>query len=203
MVVNHCRPIRAGCASLQEGGGGGSANDGCSAKGSEADAAHSVGSRDDGDGGGDEDEDFTPAVGTWQPGVWAGGLWGAERGVNVIVIRASDLRVVFDKTWDTSGGRRVADAKAAAASLRDTFAVGGDLGTEGPLRWRWGAHFLVLTTVGAWGGPEEAGLADAVEFAMGSLGGGPTTVAAARGALANPDKPCGFSAVRRCRFTSG
>jgi hypothetical protein len=54
-----------------------------------------------------------------------------------MVLRASDLAVVFDKTWDLSGGRRAAEARVAAASLRETFDPDfcGDLSRGSARRW--------------------------------------------------------------------
>ena len=90
--------------------------------------------------------------GNWEVGERGAGVWAFERGVNVLAIRASDLAVVYDRTWDISGGRRPAEANAAATSLRDTFdaEANGELRRGGTKRWRWGAHFIVITTSGAW-----------------------------------------------------
>ena len=61
-----------------------------------------------------EASDEPPTPGSWEVDARGAGTFGADRGVNVTVIRASDLSVAHDETWDLSGGRRVADAAAAA-----------------------------------------------------------------------------------------
>ena len=71
-----------------------------------------------------EASDEPPTPGSWEVDARGAGTFGADRGVNVTVIRASDLSVAHDETWDLSGGRRAADAAAAADSLRRAFADG-------------------------------------------------------------------------------
>ena len=110
-----------------EGGGGGGALEG---------AAEAPGAADDKSGGGFPEEGrgrptftstFTslssaaPPPGSWEVDQRGAGPFGGERGVNVTVVRASDLETVFDETFDVSGGRRSAEASAACAALRALF----------------------------------------------------------------------------------
>ena len=90
------------------------------------------------------------ACGAWEAHTGRNaGVFSTDRGINVVVVTACDLRVVFDQTWDTSGGRRAETARLNCASLRDAF-------TKGPLRvgsktrTKWGTHFIAVTTSGAW-----------------------------------------------------
>ena len=60
-------------------------------------------------------------IGGFEVGERGVGPFGSGRGINVCVLRASDLHVVFERTWDVSGGRKPSEAGAAARSLRAAF----------------------------------------------------------------------------------
>ena len=135
-----------------------------------------------------EASDEPPTPGSWEVDARGAGTFGADRGVNVTVIRASDLSVAHDETWDLSGGRRVVDAAAAAESLRRAFAD-GHLRHGSPRRARWGSHFVAVTTAGAWfASPgkdgDDRGAAAALDFVVERLGGDAATRAVVRDACA-------------------
>ena len=78
-------------------------------------------------------------IGGFEVGERGVGPFGSGRGINVCVLRASDLHVVFERTWDVSGGRKPSEAGAAARSLRAAFepkvsaTVGAASRSTGPL----------------------------------------------------------------------
>ena len=107
------------------------------------------------------------------------GPFGPGRGVSVLIMRATDLHVVFERTWDVSGGRKPAEARAAAEALRAAFAPEpapaandddekiddkidekddrrrdrgprpGELARGSATRREWGTHFVAVTTAAA------------------------------------------------------
>ena len=150
-----------------------------------------------------EASDEPPTPGSWEVDARGAGTFGADRGVNVTVIRASDLSVAHDETWDLSGGRRAADAAAAADSLRRAFAD-GHLRRGSPRRARWGSHFVAVTTAGAWfASPgkdgDDRGAAAALDFVVERLGGDAATRAVVRDACARaPGQQSGIAILAAC-----
>jgi hypothetical protein len=110
--------------------------------------------------------------------------------------------VVYDRTWDVSGGRRPLEAAAAAVSLRETF-ESGELRRGGGSRRRWGAHFVAVTTSGSWAmapgkDGDDAGVGAALESVIERLGGGRDARAAVRAAMAVPGQPSGLAVLAAC-----
>jgi hypothetical protein len=112
---------------------------------------------------------------------------------------------VYDRTWDVSGGRRPAEAKAAAASLRDTFdeVARGELRRGGSKRQEWGAHFIAVTTAGAWvmapgKDGEDCGVVAALESVIECLGGSRDARAKVKAAMAIPGQPSGLAVLAAC-----
>jgi len=112
--------------------------------------------------------------------------WPNERGLNVLVLRLEDLKVVYDRTFDTFGFKRKSAAECAA--LLAAAAPEGELGTEGPLRWRWRDHLVVVTSAGTgWEAPPDSGIEQAVQQLATTLGIAPVEAQAlSRAALIGP-----------------
>ena len=151
------------------------------------------------------DEDMTHG-GAWKHGEKGAGAWASERGLNVLAVRASDLAVVYDRTWDLSGGRKPAEARFNAASMYHAFAADGALSAGSAARSKWGAHFVAVTTSGAWAmqpskDGDDYGLGDAIDVLIDALGGDAAVAEAARRAAHKagaPGQPGAFSAVAAC-----
>lgn len=145
---------------------------------------------------------ITPPKGAWETTTRGVGPFGAERGVNVVVVRASDLSVAYDRTWDVSGGRRADAARAACESLRHAF-VAGELRAGSSRRAKWGAHFVALTTAGAWAmapgkDGDDFGVAAALDAALETLGASRATRLAAKAASRVPGQPAGVAVLAAC-----
>ena len=147
-------------------------------------------------------ENAQTAKGVWETTTRGVGSFGAERGVNVVVIRASDLSVAYDRTWDVSGGRRADAARAACDSMRRAFTA-GELRVGSSRRAKWGAHFVALTTAGAWTmspgkDGDDFGVAAALDAALETLGASRATRLAAKGATRVPGQPAGVAVLAAC-----
>jgi hypothetical protein len=87
--------------------------------------------------------------------------WPNERGLNVLAIRLEDLTVVYDRSFDTFGVKR--RAAPDCAQLAAAAAASGELGVDGPLRWRWRDHMVVVTSAGSgWEAPPDTAVQSAV-----------------------------------------
>ena len=140
--------------------------------------------------------------GAWETSTRGVGPFGAERGVNVIVVRASDLSVAYDRTWDVSGGRRADAARAACESLRRAFTA-GELRVGSSRRAKWGAHFVALTTAGAWAmspgkDGDDFGVAAALDATLETLGASRAMRVAAKDAMRVPGQPAGVAVLAAC-----
>ena len=147
-------------------------------------------------------ENARTAKGAWETATRGVGPFGAERGINVVVVRASDLSVAYDRTWDVSGGRRADAARAACESLRRAFTA-GELRVGSSRRAKWGAHFVALTTAGAWAmspgkDGDDFGLGAALDAALETLGASRATRLAAKGATRVPGQPAGAAVLAAC-----
>ena len=150
----------------------------------------------------DRRDRISPPKGAWETTTRGVGPFGAERGVNVVVVRASDLSVAYDRTWDVSGGRRADAARAACESLRHAF-VAGELRVGSSRRAKWGAHFVALTTAGAWAmapgkDGDDFGVAAALDAALETLGASRATRLAAKAASRVPGQPAGVAVLAAC-----
>jgi hypothetical protein len=112
--------------------------------------------------------------------------WPNERGLNVLAIRLADLKVVYDTTFDTYGFKRRAGADCAA--LAAAAAPDGELGLEGPLRWRWRDHLIAVTSAGTgWEATPDAEVSGAAAALMRALGAPASLVdAVARASVISP-----------------
>ena len=176
------------------------------------------------------------------------GPFGSGRGVNVLIMRASDLHVVFERTWDVSGGRKPAEARAASEALRAAFAPKeknaknaavdddendenddddartpdrerrpsardrgelrpGELAPGSATRREWGAHFVAVTTAGAWAmaagkDGDDHGVGAAMDAVASALGCSPSqradVRAAAKGFDKAPGQPAGVAMLAAC-----
>jgi hypothetical protein len=142
------------------------------------------------------------SFGAWETSSRGVGPFGAERGVNVVVVRASDLSVAYDRTWDVSGGRRSDAARAACESLQRAFTA-GELRVGSGRRQKWGAHFVALTTAGAWAmspgkDGDDFGVAAALDAALETLGASRASRVALKDALRVPGQPAGVAVLAAC-----
>ena len=121
--------------------------------------------------------------------------WPNERGLNVLAIRLEDLKVVYDRTFDTYGFKRKSSAECAA--LRAASGCEGELGVEGPLRWRWRDHLLIVTSAGTgWEAAPDSDIGAATSALMGALGAPPSVAAAvSKAALIGPANKSGGRAL--------
>ena len=109
----------AAAESTTAGGGGGGALEGAGEAPGAVDDKSGVGFPEEGRGRASFTSTFTSLSsaalppGSWEVDQRGAGPFGGERGVNVMVVRASDLETVFDETFDVSGGRRSAQSTAA------------------------------------------------------------------------------------------
>ena len=121
--------------------------------------------------------------------------WPNERGLNVLAIRLEDLKVVYDRTFDTYGFKRKSSTECSA--LRLASGAEGELGLEGPLRWRWRDHLLIVTSAGTgWEALPDSDIGAATSALMGALGAPPSVAAAvAKAALIGPANKSGGRAL--------
>jgi len=121
--------------------------------------------------------------------------WPHERGLNVLAIRLEDLKVVYDRTFDTYGFKRKSSTECAA--LRAASGPDGELGLQGPLRWRWRDHLLIVTSSGTgWEATPDSDITAAAEALMQALGASPSVCqAVARAAIIGPLNKSGGRAL--------
>ena len=93
-------------------------------------------------------------------------------------------------------------ARAACESLRHAF-VAGELRVGSSRRAKWGAHFVALTTAGAWAmapgkDGDDFGVAAALDAALETLGASRATRLAAKAASRVPGQPAGVAVLAAC-----
>ena len=141
-------------------------------------------------------------LGAWETSNKGDRVFQSDRGVNIVVVSASDLQVVYDKTWDLSGGRRAETARAACSSFQKVFTK-GELRVGSTKRKKWGAHFVCVTTSGVWcmapgKDGDDYGVAVAIDAVLETLGTSRNTRSLSKHATHVAGQPAGVAILAAC-----